>query len=136
MGYELVNLGTGERATIATRVPGATSPRGGPFIVNREAFDEFGVAVVHQASLEAELVVMDEVGCMEQETVAFQEAVGACLASGKPVICVVQMGRCDFVRELLTRYEHGVVRVSREGLATIQAVVADHLRQWGLLTNE
>lgn len=136
IGYQLVDLTTGANITIARRVPESKAVRGGPFAVEREAFDQFGAAVLSRASKSADVIVMDEIGCMEQGAPLFQEAVRACLASGRPVICVVQAGKCDFVRELLAKYRADVLHVSPGKMEKARLLLMERLRQWGVRFDE
>ncbi|MDZ7337534.1 MAG: nucleoside-triphosphatase [candidate division KSB1 bacterium] len=132
VGYRMIDLCTGKEATIAQRVPHSTAARGGPFVVNHQAFEVFGAALVREASRRADLIVMDEIGCMEQGAPLFQEAVRACLASGKPVICVVQAAKCAFVEELLATYRTEVVRVSAVQMEKTRGLILERVRKWGL----
>ncbi|MBC7187674.1 MAG: hypothetical protein H5U38_11635, partial [Calditrichaeota bacterium] len=112
IGYEIVDLLTGERMLFASRVPESRAPRGGPFTVDRGVFDSFGAQVVERARQRAELVVMDEIGCMERDSLFFQEAIWTCLTSGVPTIAVVQTGECLFVRELMAAFKSHLLHVS------------------------
>ncbi len=136
VAYELMDLQTGERKVFARRVPWSCAPRGGPFDVDRGVFDDFGARVVRRASQTADLVVMDEIGCMEEGSVAFQKAVTRCLASGVPVLAVVQRGKCAFVRDLLTTFRDGKVEVNAGEEERVCAMVLAKLREWGVPLHE
>lgn len=136
VAYELVDLQTGERKAFARRVPWSRAPRGGPFLVDRGVFESFGARIVRRACRNADLVVMDEIGCMEDASPAFRRAVMRCLASGVPVLAVVQRGECAFVRELLAAFRHDVVRVNAGEEERVRATVLAKLREWGVSLHE
>jgi len=136
VGYELLDLQTGEKRIFARRVPGSHAPRGGPFVVDQEVFNSFGTQVIERARQSADIVVMDEIGCMEQGALVFQEAIRGCLRSGIPVLCVVQLGGCSFVRDLLATYPGDVLQVSFAEQERICSAALAKLKQWGVRVHE
>ncbi|MGQ9561154.1 MAG: nucleoside-triphosphatase [Candidatus Oleimicrobiaceae bacterium] len=136
VAYELVDLQTGERQIFARRVPWSCAPRGGPFLVDRGVFEGFGAHIVRGACRHADLVVMDEIGCMEDGCPAFRKAVTRCLASGVPALAVVQQGECAFVKELLAAFRHDIVPVSAGEEERVWAIVLAKLREWGVSLHE
>jgi nucleoside-triphosphatase len=136
LGYEIVDVQTGERMLFARRVPGSRAPRGGPFTVDSGVFDFFGTQIVERAQRHADLVVMDEIGCMERDSLLFQEAIWTCLTSGVPTIAVVQMGECPFVQKLMASFKSHLLRVPAGEEERIRAQVFTRLKQWGVPTDD
>lgn len=89
VGFDIVTL-TGEVATLA-RV-GLRSPyRVGKYGVDVGSLEAVAVPALSLAILSCDIVVCDEIGRMELESIAFREAVNAALSSSKVVLGTIML---------------------------------------------
>ncbi len=106
VAFDLVDLATGERATVASfpaghsplALPGDERPQ-----VNPEAFERVGVSAVRRAIKDSRVVVMDELGRFELGAPAFLEAVREALDSQVPVIGVLKAESNQFLDAVRAR---------------------------------
>ncbi len=66
-------------------------------------FEDIGVLCLEQALLESDLILMDEIGMMEQQTSMFQQMIVKCLNSNKLVIGAFQQRAAWFAKILAER---------------------------------
>ncbi len=85
-GFELIDLHDGRRAPLADEK--GQGPRLGRYHVNIHNLEEIGVRALKSA-LEADLIVVDEVGPMELLSERFAETVYEAIASGKSMLVVL-----------------------------------------------
>jgi len=93
-GFKIVTL-DGQAAVLA-HVDYAKTVRVGRYGVDLDALEAVGVTSIIDATAGGGLVVIDEIGPMENLSVAFQEAVLAALASEVPVLGTIVRRREPF----------------------------------------
>ena len=76
-----------------------------------EGFEEAGVEIL-SLSGQADLILMDEVGTMENDAPAFQEKLLGVLDGGIPVLGVLKKKSTPFLRAVISRPDVRVIRVS------------------------
>lgn len=74
------------RAGTLARTRGVKGPRVGRYQVNVAAFEAVGVTALEEATREADVIVVDEIGKMELCSSRFVHALEAALASPKPIL--------------------------------------------------
>ncbi|MBI3086947.1 MAG: NTPase [candidate division NC10 bacterium] len=74
------------RAGILAHVKTVKGPRVGRYQVDVAAFEDVGVAALEEATAEADLIVVDEIGKMELCSPRFIQALETALASKKPLL--------------------------------------------------
>lgn len=87
VGFELVDLMTGERAWLAR-----VGPRGGMRLGKYSILLEAGVLgmrAIERAVREAHVIGIDEIGPMELMIKELRDSIVSCLSSGKPIVAVV-----------------------------------------------
>ncbi len=86
-GFRIVTLDgeTGILASVQSRSP----HRVGRYGVEVEEFERVGVAAIARALVQADVVIIDEIGKMEMFSAAFKDAVNAVLASPKPLLATI-----------------------------------------------
>jgi len=72
----------------------------GNLIIFKDSFDDLGVIALDNALKNSELIVMDELGFMEEVSTKFKNKVKEVLNSDKNVICVIKEKKGDFLNEI------------------------------------
>jgi len=102
IGFKIIALDTGEEGTLAS-LRGTSHLPGVPFgkyVVHVDELERVGVSAIRRALVEADLVVIDEIGPMEYKSNGFVKAVGEVLKSDKPLLAVVHRKMIDKFRPL------------------------------------
>ncbi|WP_297465704.1 NTPase [Thermococcus sp.] len=106
IGFRVIALDTGEEGTLAS-LRGTSYLPGVPFgkyVLHVDELERVGVSAIRRAILEADLVVIDEIGPMEYRSREFVRAVGEALRSEKPLLAVVHRKMVDRFRPLGRTY--------------------------------
>ena len=117
VGFEILNLATGEKGILA-RV-GGVGPRVGKYAVNLEGLNRVGVNAIQEAVQRADLIFVDEVGPMELYSESFKRAVREAAGSGKPLIATVHYRARDPLIVELKREAVRLLEVKREGWSSV-----------------
>jgi len=126
VGFRLKDLLTGEEGELAS-VEGGLGPRIGKYRVNLNTLSSIGVKAMVDATEQAELIVIDEVGPMELTSPEFRRALKVSIASMKPILAVVHERLNDpLLLELRAICEGGVLTV---GLANRDALANEVTRR-------
>ncbi|EEB74311.1 NTPase [Thermococcus sp. AM4] len=102
IGFKIIALDTGEEGTLAS-LRGTSHLPGVPFgkyVVHVDELERVGVSAIRRALVEADLVVIDEIGPMEYKSDEFVKAVGEVLNSDKHLLAVVHRRMADKFRPL------------------------------------
>ena len=102
IGFKIIALDTGEEGTLAS-LRGTSHLPGVPFgkyIVHVDELERVGVSAIRRALVEADLIVIDEIGPMEYKSNEFVKVVGEVLKSDKPLLAVVHRRMVDKFRPL------------------------------------
>jgi nucleoside-triphosphatase len=87
-GFEIIDLMTGQRGTLAEVKP-SNGPRVGKYYVNISDLEGICVPAIRRALDQADLVVIDEVGPMEMKSAAFQGCLREAFLSDKNLVAVI-----------------------------------------------
>lgn len=93
-----------------------------------EVFDREGVVLLAHSE-EADLIVMDELGTMENEALLFQEKVQAVLNGKKSVLGVLKKKETPFLISVRNRPDVRVITLTLEGFDEALKQVDDFLRE-------
>jgi len=85
VGFSVFDVAT-EREGILAHIHRSGGPKIGRYTVDLASLEEIGIAAIHWAIEEKELVVIDEIGPMELSSPAFVPAVEAALESDRSLI--------------------------------------------------
>ncbi|WP_297495393.1 NTPase [Thermococcus sp.] len=102
VGFRITALDTGEEGTLAS-LRGTSHLPGVPFgkyVVHLDELERVGVSAIRRALVEADLIVIDEIGPMEYKSDEFIKAVGEVLKSEKPLLAVVHRKMTEKFRPL------------------------------------
>lgn len=97
VGFEIVDIATGERGLLAHRQL-KSGPRVGRYHVNLTDTERIAVPALQHALCEAQLIIIDEIAPMELHSARFVEAVTDVLGSSK-----------DLLVTFKERYEHPLI---------------------------
>ena len=102
VGFRIIALDTGEEGTLAS-LRGTSHLPGVPFgryVVHVDEIERVGVPAIKRALVEADLIVIDEIGPMEYKSDEFVRLIGEALKSEKPLLAVVHRHFVDRFRPL------------------------------------
>lgn len=103
-------------------------------IVLQEAFETFGSRYL-AASLEdnSEMILMDELGNMEERAAKFQSMVAKCLdCSAKPVVGIIKDAPSNWLDGIRMRKDTAILRLNRQNAQNIENMLLLFLHQSGL----
>lgn len=133
LGFEIVDLATGERGTLAhTHL--SQGPIVGRYRVNLEDLSRVAVRAIDNATRSSDFIVIDEVGPMELKSEHFQTAVLSVLDGSKPVLGIIhQRAEHQVIDAIRRRRDTQILEVSvqnRESLPEeIAKRIGDHIRR-------
>jgi len=108
VGFEIVNFGTGVKGWLA-HVEQRVGPRVGKYTVNLEDLDSIGANAVLDASMNADIVIIDEIGPMELFSQAFRKAVHEALNSTKLVMAAIHHTTRDPIIESIKKRDDAFI---------------------------
>lgn len=112
VGFKIVDLSTGREGWLA-HVRQPVGPKISKYRVNLSDLESVGVKSVREAVLNADLIVIDEVGPMELFSKPFRDAVKAALESGKPILGTIHYrARDPLVTMIKSREDVEVLKVT------------------------
>ena len=126
-GFSLTTL-DGKTATLASIHIGGRH-RVSKYGVDLQALDSVGVPAIEQATAEAELVVVDEIGKMELFSNRFRQAVLAALESGKPVLGTIMLAPHPWADAIKARPEVDTILLTEANRRQVQADLLFELRR-------
>ncbi|MBM3148487.1 MAG: NTPase [Chloroflexi bacterium] len=125
-GFKLVAL-DGQEAILA-HVDISSPHRVSKYGVDVEALEKVGVAAIHRAIKNAELIIIDEIGKMELYSPRFKEAVLQAIRSGKKVLGTVMLNPYPFADDIKRLPRVRVVEVTRDNQAQVLKDVTNWMR--------
>ncbi len=102
VGFEIANFETDVRGWLA-HVEQRTGPQVGKYKVNLNDLDSIGANAVLEASKNADVILIDEIGPMELFSQTFRKAVNEALSSSKLVLAVIHHNARDPIIESIKR---------------------------------
>ena len=124
LGFKLVTLDGQEAVLAHVNIHGRF--RVSKYGVDVESLDRVGVAALHQAARQCDLVVVDEIGKMELFSANFQEAVLAIIDSGQKVLGTIMLAPNPWADAIKRQPQVNLVEVTR----TNYDRVLDNIRHW------
>ncbi len=125
-GFRIVTLDGQEGILSHVDIKGR--PRVSRYGVNTRDLEEVGVAALLRATMDADLVIVDEIGKMELFSEAFRQAVADAIESDKPVLGTVMAGPEPWVDALKGLPQVAVLEVTRENRERMVSLVIDLLQ--------
>lgn len=91
-------------------------------------FNETASVLLAQAQKSAELIVIDEIGRLEREALAYHEALRACLDGSRPVLGVIRRHKADWADWIRAREDVLLLEVTEENRSALAEVAAERIR--------
>jgi len=126
VAFKLIDLLTNEENVVATY------NIDGNLIVNSDIFDELGVKALENGLKKSDLIVMDELGFLEDNSNKFKEKVFEVLNSDKNVLAVIKEKKNKFLNEISNLGE--VFKIENDNKEMIINKIVDEVRNgylWG-----
>lgn len=128
VGFELVDVDTGDRTTLA-HVDRETGPAVGKYRVAVDAVETFVRRALPDARSEADVVVVDEIASMQLHSDAFVDELELTLEDDRPVLAAIQAeSPFAYVETIKQRHDARLYRVTPETRETLPGRLAGHLR--------
>jgi nucleoside-triphosphatase len=124
--YQMRDISSGT-AQIFARQINSGQPK---FHVDPAVFDYFGREILARALEVSDLIVMDEIGVMEQTALFFQQQIFACLEANTPVLAVVKAKENPFLARLKARSDCSLIELSPANRDEFQRPLTEWLRKW------
>lgn len=123
IGFQVTDLMTGATGTLA-HIRGS-GPMVGKYHVNLADLDNIGAKAIERA-LDAELIVIDEIGPMELKSWRFVKAVEMALDSGKPMLVTLHQRSIHPLAERI-RSEFEVIEMTKENRDSIANRIVEEI---------
>ncbi|HOC52396.1 MAG TPA: nucleoside-triphosphatase [Caldisericia bacterium] len=120
VAFKLIDLLTNEENVVATY------NIDGNLIVNSDIFDELGVKALENGLKKSDLIVMDELGFLEDNSNKFKEKVFEVLNSDKNVLAVIKDKKNKFLNEISNLGE--VFKIENDNKEMIINKIVDEVR--------
>ncbi len=125
-GFRIVTLDGQEGVLSHVDIKGR--PRVSRYGVNTRDLEEVGVAALRRAAMDADLIVVDEIGKMELFSEAFRRAVAEAIEGDKPVLGTVMASPEPWVDALKGLPQVTVLEVTRENREQLVSLVIELLQ--------
>lgn len=127
VGFEIVNLGTGEKGWLA-HVNQRTGPRIGKYRVNMRDLNTIGAGSILNALKAADIIAVDEVGPMELFSHEFKEAVTKAMKSKKPLIGTIHYrARDPLINAVKAQEDAEILEVTHENRGRLHLVLVNRI---------
>ena len=129
VGFEVVDVEAGRRGWLA-HVNQPDGPAIGKYRVNLKDLETVGADAIRNAVINAQIIIIDEVGPMELHSLAFKEAVVQALNSNKPVLGVIhQRARDPLINTIKARDDAEIIEVTHENRERIHNLLINKINQ-------
>lgn len=127
VGFSLEDLITHVTGILA-HTGGSAGPRVGKYHVNLLDMDRVGVAAIERAILEADVLIVDELGPMELHSMPFINAVRNALASTKPFVGTIhKRATHQLVTSIKSNPAHEIIEVTAENRVELPSRIVEQL---------
>lgn len=123
VGFQIQDVTTGKQGWLA-HVRQPDGPRIGKYRINMNDLESIGAKAVENATENADVVVVDEIGPMELCSQAFRQAILRVIDGEKPVIATIHFKATDqLVRKIRTREDTETFEVTLENRKNIHNLI-------------
>jgi nucleoside-triphosphatase len=127
IGFEIVDFLSGRKGWLA-HVNQPTGPKVSKYRVNMKDLNSLGAGSIRNATQNAQVIIIDEIGPMELFSKAFKAAVIEALESGKPVLGTIHFRARDPLIDLIkNKDETEVIEVTYENRAYLHNKLVEKL---------
>jgi len=123
VGFEVVDFQTGQRGWLAhTTQP--TGPQISKYRVNLSDLNVIGASSIINATRDADIIVVDEIGPMELFSPEFRKAVDQAIKSSKPVVGTIHSrARDSLINAIKAREDAEILEVTYENRENLHNVI-------------
>lgn len=115
-------FGDAAQGTFLAELPGGDLSRIVP------VFNETGCALLEQARESAELIVIDEIGRLERDALAYHEALRLCIEGDVPMLCAIRKLKAPWADWIRNHPRVRLIEVTRENRDNIPHEILNLLR--------
>lgn len=127
VGFEIRDYASGRKGWLA-HVRQPVGPRIGKYRVNVSDLDSVGARAILDASRDADIVLIDEVGPMELLSNVFTDALQEALDSSKSVLGTIHYRAQHLIlRKIRSRKDVDIIEVTQENRAQLPAELVDRV---------
>jgi nucleoside-triphosphatase len=128
-GFEIIDIETKRRGWLA-HLGQSNGPQVGKYRVNLADLESIGAVAIRNAVMNAQIIIIDEIGPMELHSSAFKEAVAEALSSGKPVIGVIhERAQDSLIDSIRKRDDAQIIQVTRGNRERIHSLLIEKVNQ-------
>ena len=129
VGFEIVDLHTGQRGWLA-HITQPTGPQISKYRVNLSDLNVIGASSIINATRDADIIVVDEIGPMELFSPEFKKAVDQAIRSSKPVAGTIHSSARDpLINTIKAREDAEILEVTYENREDLHNVIIDKVVQ-------
>ena len=129
VGFEIVDFHTGQRGLLA-HVTQSTGPQISKYRVNLGDLNVIGAGSILNATTDADIIVVDEIGPMELFSPEFRKAVDQAIKSSKPVVGTIHSrARDPLINAIKAREDAEILEVTYENREDLHNVIIDKVVQ-------
>lgn len=129
VGFEIIDLQTKKHGWLA-HVQQSNGPQIGKYRVNLTDLESIGALAIRNAAVNAQIIIIDEVGPMELHSSAFKAAVTEALSSSKPVIGVINERAGDnLIDSIRKRDDTQIIQVTRGNRESLHSSLIEKVNQ-------
>lgn len=125
IGFEIIDFHSGRRGWLA-HVNQPVGPKIGKYRVNLNDLEITGVGSIRDATRNAQIIIVDEIGPMELFSQAFRDAVVEAMNSSKPLLGTIHFRPRDpLVNLIKNRDDAEITEVTHENRAHLHNILID-----------
>jgi nucleoside-triphosphatase len=125
VGFQIQDIATQKQGWLA-HVNQPNGPRIGKYKVNIDDLEKIGATAIINATRTADAIVIDEIGPMELNSLAFRQAVTEAINSKKPVVATIHYKATDpLVRQIKTQENAGTFEVTLENRDNLHNIIIE-----------
>jgi len=128
VGFSIRAVDTGQEGILA-HIDLSGPHRVGPYGVNTADMERIGVAALNRALKRDDVIVMDEIGRMENYCHSFQAVVLRALDSPRDVLGTLQMRSTPFLNRIRRREDVVIQTITRQNRGAMPMLLIDLLKE-------
>ena len=127
VGFEIVDFYAGRRGWLA-HVNQSEGPQVGKYRVNLGDLDVIGASSILDATIDSDIIVVDEIGSMELFSPEFKRAVDQAIGCSKPVVGSIHFrARDPLINSIRAREDAEILEVTYENRGTLHNVIINRV---------
>ncbi|MCW4034125.1 MAG: NTPase [Candidatus Bathyarchaeota archaeon] len=130
VGFEIMDISTGTRGWLAHKNQ-TTGPKVGKYHVNLTDLDVIGAGSILDATKNADIIAIDEIGPMELLSTSFSDALLKAVESNKPLLGTIHYRlETPLIKSIKTRLDTEIVKVTYENRENLHNQIANQITEF------